>query len=286
MDLAPQAAILVSSVFWAAAAALFVHFARPIWDGIARRHIADLTPAMRDLNMDASKLPAYLRWWGVAMLAAGVLVAVAFGSPLLAIPTIFIIYQAPRFLVRSQIARRRILLRDQMVGACTALANTARAGLALPQGLEAVAPETPEPLAAEFRRTNHDFQRGRPFADCLRDAQKRLNLDGFTLFASAILVCLERGGKVTEALERIGRSLQEHQRLERKLEADTASGRKVVLILAFCPAIFLAGFYLLDPAGTGLIFTTLVGQITLVVVGILVYVSVQWARRILGLNVT
>ncbi len=41
----------------------------------------------------------------------------------------------------------------------------------------------------------------------------------------------EGKGKITDALERISRSLQENQRLERKMEADTASGRKVIIIL-------------------------------------------------------
>jgi Flp pilus assembly protein TadB len=64
--------------------------------------------------------------------------------------------------------------------------------------------------------------------ESLRAAKDRLNIDSFTLFAAAILVSLERGGRITDALERISHSLQELQRIERKLEVDTASGKKVV----------------------------------------------------------
>src|SRR5205085_687207 len=144
---------------------------------------------------------------------------------------IFFVYVAPRYVLEFVIARRRSLLRDQMVGASTAMANAARAGLALGQALESISKETPAPLANEFRRIIQEYERGRPLPDALRDAKERLELDGFTLFTSSLLTCLDRGGRITEALDRISKSLQESQRLERKLEADTATGRKVVIIL-------------------------------------------------------
>ena len=92
---------------------------------------------------------------------------------------------------------------------------------------------------------------------------------------------MERGGRITEALERISRSLQENQRLERKLEADTESGRKVVVMLAAFPAVFLGLFYFLNPEGTALLFTTILGQVVLVFVIVMVYAAVRWANRIL-----
>jgi tight adherence protein B len=198
---------------------------------------------------------------------------------------VFLIWIAPRQLIQMAIGRRRSTLRDQMVTACVTLANTTRAGLALAQGLEAISAEAAEPLATELRRLVRDYQRGRPLAESIRDTKERLNIDSFTLFANAILTCLERGGRVTEALERISASLQENQRLERKLEADTASGRRVVLILALFPVAFLMMFYLMDPDTTSLLFSTLVGQIILVVIAGLVYASVAWARYILGIDI-
>src|SRR6185369_12402346 len=97
-----------------------------------------------------------------------------------------------------------------------------------------------------------------------------MQLDSFTLFASAVLVAIERGGKLTEALEKISHSLQENQRLERKIEADTASGRQVVLILAAFPFLFLALFSFLEPEGVSYLFTTLAGQMIFVAIVVLV----------------
>ena len=78
-----------------------------------------------------------------------------------------------------------------------------------------------------------------------------------------MLVSLERGGRITDALERISHSLQETQRIERKLEVDTASGKKVVYILTGFPLFFLGISYFMNPAGTATVFHSLLGQLIL-----------------------
>ena len=256
----------------------------PVWGWLAQRRIADLTPRLQELNIAASRLPWYLNLWGLAML-----LTVGLGLLLNMLPValmaIYLIYVAPRLILNSLLRRRQALLRDQMVGACVTLANTTRAGLSLGQGLASVAAESPQPLKYELQRIVHQFQGGRPLADAINEAKMRLKLDSFTLFANAVLVSLERGGRITDALENISQSLQENQRLERKIEADTASGRRVVVTLAVFPFAYLGLFLLLDPENTGLLFTQFAGQLILVAVAILVYFSVRWSNKILSIEV-
>jgi tight adherence protein B len=277
--------MLLASLLAGLAVLLLGLWIGPLWDAIARRQVADLAPRMEELNLDVSRLPLYLRCWGAALAGAIVLVGFVLQMPLFAPVAVYLIYIAPRLALILLLERRQRQLRDQMVGASVTLANATRAGLSLAQGLESLSKETPEPLATEFRKLVRDYYRGRPLADAIRDVKSRVNLDGFTLFANAILTCLERGGKVTEALERISKSLQENQRLERKLEADTAAGRKVVLILGLFPIVCLIGFFLMDPEATGLLFSTIAGQLILVVITGMVYGSVRWARHILNLGI-
>jgi tight adherence protein B len=279
-----DALAVASGVAVFAAVALGLIAIGPVWDAIARRRVSLLAPELRSIRFDDARLPTYLRWWGGAM-AASAVVPPAIGLPLLVPPLLYLVYMAPRYWLDALIRRRRTLLRDQMAVAGVALANTARAGLSLAQGLESIVPETPEPLATELRQVVNEFHRGRPLPEALTAAKNRLNLDGFTLFVSAILACLDRGGRVTDALDGISRSLQESQRLERKLDADTASGRRVVLLLGAFPAVFLAGFTVVDPDGTGLIFTTALGQVVLLTVIVMVYASVKLSQRILNLDI-
>jgi tight adherence protein B len=275
--------VLASSVLLLAAAFLLLRWNVVLWDEFAAWILADFTRQMRSVGLDSSRLATYLRWWGISLVSA-LAICVALGIPVIGIAVVFFIYVAPRFALEFAIARRRTLLRDQMVGAATAMANSSRAGLALAQALESVGKETPPPLALELRRIVKEFERGRPLPDALRDAKERLQLDGFTLFTSSLLTCLNHGGRVSEALDRISKSLQESQRLERKLEADTATGRRVVIILIMFPVVFLVGFYLMDPASTGVLFSTIPGQFVVLMVLALAYLSAIWAKRILTID--
>lgn len=274
----------VISLLLALAVGLFVWEIGPIWDKVTAKQIADLSPRMQELRLDRSALPRYLRWWGISMLVVFVFFTMRGMIPV-GLTAVYMIYISPRLVLSSKIRRRSYLLRDQMVGASVALANATRAGLGISQGLATVAAEIDEPLATEFRRIVSDVEHGGVLRDALVSAKNRMQLDSFTLFASAVLVALERGGKLTEALEKISHSLQENQRLERKIEADTASGRQVVLILAAFPFLFLALFSFLEPEGVSYLFTTIAGQIIFVAIVVLVYLAVRWGNKILTVDI-
>jgi Flp pilus assembly protein TadB len=276
--------MLLSSALLFAAVFLAAMWTGPAWDSYTKRYISDLRPRLIALGLDDDGVVKALRWWGIALFGTLVVFGVLAGMPPVALGLAYVVFVVPRFILDHLIARRRMTLRDQMVRASGALANTARAGLSLQQGLEKVSQEAPHPLKAELKRIVHDYHAGRPLADSLRETERRLNIESFTMFSSAILVCLERGGRVSFALDRISTTLQEMQRLERKLEADTAAGRKLALILACFPFVFLVLFAVLDPVSTGYLFATLLGQFVLLAVGALVYVSVRWCMRILNVD--
>lgn len=278
-------AIITSSLIVFAAVYLACRSAGPVWDDVTARYVADVMPKLDSLSIDRSHLPKYLRIWGISLVAAFVFVAFILRMPPVALAAVYLVYVSPRIILDVMIRKRRALLRDQMVTATIALANTSRAGLSLAQGLESIGKETPEPLAAELRRIVHEYRHGRPLAEAIRATKERLQIESFTLFSAAILVCLERGGRITDALERISHSLQELQRIERKLEVDTASGTKVVYILTGFPVLFLGISYLTNREGTNALLHSILGQVILLIVIGLTYFSFRWSQKILAIEV-
>lgn len=272
---------LASSALLVLAAILAVYSAGEVWDEISHSYVADLADTVSALGIEKEDLPYYLRWWGIALAGSFFFVWFVLGMPPLSFAAAFAVFVAPRFWLEWQIEERRMILRDQLVGSITALANACRAGLSLAQGLDTVAKETPEPLSRELQRIVDDHHRGLPLHRSIQQVKERLNLDSFTLFAAAVLVSLERGGRITDTLDRIARSLQENQRLERKLQADTASGRRVVTLLAMFPIFFLGLFGVVYPEGTAQVFSSLWGQLILLAVAGLVYASWRWSQKIL-----
>lgn len=276
--------IFLSSLVWFAAAFLAVRWCGPVWDAISQRRIQRLIPRLQALGLNEAQIAVGLRWWGITLLVTFVTLAIALRMLPVAIGATLLVFIAPRYVLDRLIERRQIKLRDQLVRAATGVANACRAGLSLPQAMEKVALETAPPLSRELRRIVRDYKAGRPLPQAIREVQYRLALEPFNIFASTIIVALEKGGNVTYALERISSGLQEMQRLERKLEADSASGRRLATLLAIFPVAFLLLFTLLDPVATGRMYTTLPGNLVLVTIGLIVYVAAKWCQSILDLD--
>ncbi len=255
-----------------------------VWDAVTARYIADISPSLNALNLDQTRIPFLLRIWGFLLVTTFLVLLIPLQQIPMSFMAAYLIYMAPRWYLSGLIRKRQIQLRDQLVSAVQMLANASRAGLSLAQGLEAVSTQTPAPLSEEISRIVGEFHRGLPLSDSIEQTKRRLNLESFTTFSAVIQTSLERGGKTTVALEKIANSLEEQQRLERRIESETASGRKVLTILAVFPAIFVLVFLFLFPDGTMRLFTTIVGQILLVVVVVLIFICVVWGQRIMSIE--
>jgi tight adherence protein B len=256
-----------------------------LWDEFAATQIHDLSARFRALRIDDRRLPLFMRLWGISLLALLLIVGVGLRMYPIAVALVVLSFLAPRIILGLMVERRSYLLRNQLAPAGLGLANACRSGLSLAQAFEAVQANLPEPIAAEFRQIVGEYQAGRPLPAAMSAAKERLGLEGFSLLVSALEVCLERGGKLTEALDRICYSLQENQRLERKIEADTQSGRMVVIVLCSFPFLFLLGYAAIDPTGVSLLFSSLVGQLIFTALIVIVFIAARWAKQIMDIDV-
>ena len=255
----------------------------PFCDELARHRVGKLAIQAKSLLMSTEQLTLWLRAWCGALIGLPVLVW-WFEMRLLSLLAFALVYVAPEHIMRYLIHRRRTILRDQLVPAIQGLANAAQAGLTLHQGLVEINRDTPKPLQVEITRILADFQRGRPLAEAIEEVRQRLSLESFTLFATAVQTSLERGGRINEALLRIGNSLRENQRVERKMEADTSAGRREILILSLFPLLFGLMLYSMNPQNTGKLVTTLPGQCVVLIVAALVYCGARWALKMMDVQ--
>lgn len=213
----------------------------------------------------------------MAVIAVVFVVGVLGRMPLIAFVLCLFVASLPRSLLGYAVERRRVLLRDQMVGAARSLTSQFRAGLSDIEGLRAVARDIPMPLGRELRQVVADFDRGDDLHHALTTMKERLEIDVVSVFVITLLTCKTTGGRVSDAMGTIVDSLQELQRIERKRESDTAGGRTEVLVMALFPA-FLAGLlWMIDPASIGLLFSTFWGQIVVSAIFVLTYGAVRWA---------
>jgi Flp pilus assembly protein TadB len=204
----------------------------------------------------------------------------------LAITWLLLCSGLPVLTMQAVICRRERVMETQLVAAARGLANAVRAGLSIQQGLAGIVAEVSQPLQGVLGEVVYQYERGRPLSDTLQECRRRLQLEPFTLFCLALEVSLERGGRVNRSLEQLAGSLQEWQRIRRKLEAETASGRFAVLLLSGCPLLFGLMFWCCGIEEVVSFFTEFSGQIVLSLVLLLIWSGNRWTSRIMKFSLS
>jgi tight adherence protein B len=243
---------------------------------------ADIAEKLRRLRAPTRNLRRLLGFWlagtvGVFGVFWLVLDSLVFGV----LSTLFLV-AAPWYLLRRMAEHRRQKIEDQLADAMVTLANAVRAGLSLAQSMEILAAQCPKPINAEFHQIVAEYKLGKPLERTLTEAKRRLRSENFALFAAALLASHESGGRLNETVERIAQSVLEMQRLERKIQSETAQARKSAVYMALAPAFILTAYYFVDPDNTQLLFQTVFGQCLLALAVVFNVAAYLWARAILN----
>lgn len=285
MNLYELIAAAIGSLSFGIACACGLWVATPIWDRFAEKTTGNRVHDCVRLDLSEAWIRNGLRIWGLLLVINMLVFTVVLEMLPVGLAVEWLVFVAPNYILDFLYERRRAILRDQMVAATVGLASTVEAGLGLPQGLSMVTDETPFPLNAQLKRIVADFNRGRPLHGAILAIRKKLKIECFTLFAAAIQVALDQGGSLNNSLKRISRSLQENQRLERKIASETAGGKRIVQILALFPLGFLLLMQMVAPAEVGYLYSTLIGQCILAAAIMIDYAGVRMAVRMIRLNI-
>lgn len=248
------------------------------WFAALERDMAD---KLRRLRASSENLRKYLIAWMIAIACAFCGCAVGLDNPIFAILISVFLLCAPWYVLRRMAERHRQKIEDQLADSMVMLANAVRAGLSLPQSLEILAAQCPRPINAEFHQIVAEYNLGKPLERSMVEAKERLKSENFALFTAAMMASHESGGRLNETVERIANSVLELQRLDRKVQAETAQARKSAVYMAMAPAFILVVYYFVDPENTGLLFTEIVGQVLLGIAVLFNVLAYFWARMIL-----
>lgn len=242
----------------------------------------DVGDKLRALRVAPKSLRRLLVVWVVGIVGIFAVLGLLLGSPLLAAAICGIMAGLPWYLVRRMAERRRQQIEDQLADSMVSFSNGVRAGLSIAQALDILAEQSPRPVRDEFRQMVSEFNLGKPLEQTLLEAKERLRSDNFSLFAAALLASRRSGGKLNETVERIAHSVLEMQRLERKVQSETAQARKSAVYMGIAPAVILVVYYFVDPVNTTALFTTIIGQMMLSAAVVMNVSAYLWARYILS----
>jgi tight adherence protein B len=242
----------------------------------------DVADKLRALRIAPRSLRQLLLAWAITLGSVLVVLGLVLESLVPALAICAIVAALPWYVVRRLAERRRRAIEDQLADAMVSFSNGVRAGLSIPQALDILAEQSPRPVRDEFRQITSEFNLGKPLEQTLTEAKERLRSENFSLFAAALLASRRSGGKLNETVERIARSVLELQRLERKVQSETAQARKSAVYMAIAPAVILVVYWFVDPVNTTALFITFFGQALLSTALVLNVVAYVWARYILS----
>jgi tight adherence protein B len=182
-----------------------------------------------------------------AFLAGTVLFATPIGGGVAGIAGFFF----PRFYVARKQSQRLKLFENQLPDTLSLWVNALRSGYSVLQSMEAIAKESPQPTATEFRRVVQEVQLGVPMQDALSHLMGRVPSDDLDLVNTAVNIQREVGGNLAEILESISHTIRDRIKLKGEIGVLTAQGRITGWIISLLPIGLTLFLYMASPSYMG-----------------------------------
>ena len=176
----------------------------------------------------------------------------------------FIGFKIPKPFVDMLVENKTKAYSEQMVDALTLLSNGIRAGLSMPQAIGMVVDEMPAPISQEYNLMLQQNRLGVPLEECFDNLVKRVPTEDNDMFVSGVNILRETGGNLAETFDTIVIVIRERIRVQQKVDQYTAQGKFQGFTIAAMPFAIGGIFYLSDPNSMTPLFTTIIGNVFLV----------------------
>lgn len=173
----------------------------------------------------------------------------------------------------------------QLIDGLGTVRSSIMAGQSLGQAIETVVNNSQPPLATEFSEVLRKTKLGIPLSTALEDMTKHINSTDLRIAVLSMNIAKESGGNMGEILMRLTETMRERQKIKGRIKALTAQGKASGLLMSLVPFILLLVLYLMEPDITGLLFTTLAGNIMLALVVIMIGTGTFFISRIVRIDI-
>ncbi len=157
----------------------------------------------------------------------------------------------------------------QMVDALTLMSNGMKSGLNVPQTLQIVVDEMPNPISQEFRLILTENRIGLTFEKAFENLGRRIPSEDVSMFVTSVNILRETGGNISETFDTIAQTIRERMKLQSKIGAMVAQGMMSAIIVGALPWGLGVMLYLIDPVRMTPLFTTPLGWVILLAILIL-----------------
>src|SRR5688572_15326032 len=199
-------------------------------------------------------------------------------DPLSGIVAALLGYFLPRMWVGRRIGSRLNAFNKQLPDTISLLSNSLRAGSSFLQSIELVSRESPAPMGSEMGRVVREVNLGLSMEEALSNMVRRIKSDDLDLMVTAIGVQQQVGGNLAEILDTIAFTIRERVRIKGEIRTLTAQGRYSGYLVAFLPIGIMITLNFINPEFMQPLFTELIGQMLLVLGGIMMAIDRKSTR--------
>jgi Flp pilus assembly protein TadB len=179
-----------------------------------------------------------------------------------------------------KIDRRRDQFAQQLPDALQLVIGSLKAGFSLPQSLDVLVREAPEPVASEFGRAVAEHRLGADVSDALERLAQRSASEDLGWAVMAVRIQREVGGNLAEVLQTTVDTMRERARLRRQVRALSAEGRLSAWVLIALPIGLAAFMFAFRRTYLTPLVTTPEGIIMVVGGATLFLIGVFWMARV------
>jgi tight adherence protein B len=187
-------------------------------------------------------------------------------------------------LLYSRARLQRQLFQDQFPAVLERLADSLQAGFSLPQAIEFVVPNLSEPSSGEMARIADQIRLGYTVDQALLDLYKRRPSEDVRVLVEGLTLQRQVGGNMSSMMREMADLVRSRVELENEVRTMTAQGRLSAVVIALLVPVSL-GLLSLFPGYTEVLFNTTIGNLVLVVAGILELLGAVLVARLVRIEV-
>jgi len=207
------------------------------------------------------------------------------GDVAVAVVGFVVLLVSPYLLLKVLIKRRLKKFERQLPDALIMVAGSLRAGASLSIALDGLIKESPAPLSQEFSLLVRERKLGVEMDTALENMERRIELEDLSMFLSAIRISREVGGDLAATLESLADTLRRKLTMEGKIESLTAQGKLQGIVMSGLPFFLILVLLKLEPAAMGMMFTTKLGWVFIVMIVCLQTLGFLAIRKITNIDV-
>ena len=148
--------------------------------------------------------------------------------------------------------------------------NIILSGQSIVQTIDTVSKQIKDPISSELKEIYNKVNLGISLDKALEDSSKNIKSQQYKLFLDSVRISNITGAKLSDILNKIEDSISKRISIYSTVQALTAQGKMSGIIVSIVPFFIIGFVYLFQPNMMSLLFTTIIGNIILLITVIMI----------------